>query len=164
MNRDGLIVWLNDAARELVGDATGRHFTLVVAPESRSSSSTAFSRNVLGAEPTSRPTTLVTKAGMKVDVEISAAPIDDGGNVVGVFGAVTVPAETEPRRLQTSDLTPRQAETLRLLAAGASTGDIAEAFGVSRETVRNHVRGVLRSLGAHSRLEAVVTARERGLL
>jgi DNA-binding CsgD family transcriptional regulator len=35
---------------------------------------------------------------------------------------------------------------------------------VSRETVRNHVRHVLRELGAHSRLEAVARAHELGLL
>jgi DNA-binding CsgD family transcriptional regulator len=41
---------------------------------------------------------------------------------------------------------------------------IADALGISRETVRNHVRGILRTLGVHSRLEAVVEAHRRGLL
>jgi LuxR family maltose regulon positive regulatory protein len=61
-------------------------------------------------------------------------------------------------------LTPRQQEVLQLLGQGASTEDIASMLHVSRETVRNHVRHVLRELGAHSRLEAVARAHELGLL
>jgi DNA-binding NarL/FixJ family response regulator len=53
---------------------------------------------------------------------------------------------------------------LQLLGRGASTEQIAEALTISSETVRNHVRHVLRTLGAHSRLEAVATARAAGLL
>ena len=56
-------------------------------------------------------------------------------------------------------LTPRQAEVLRLLERGRSTTQIAEELGLSRETVRNHVRHLLRAVGASSRLEAVAIAR-----
>jgi DNA-binding NarL/FixJ family response regulator len=61
-------------------------------------------------------------------------------------------------------LTPRQAEVLGYLARGYSTEEMASAMGVSKETVRNHVRGLLRTLGVHSRLEAVATAHLRGLV
>jgi DNA-binding NarL/FixJ family response regulator len=37
-------------------------------------------------------------------------------------------------------------------------------MGLSVETVRNHIRAVLRKLSAHSRLEAVANARKLGLL
>jgi len=40
------------------------------------------------------------------------------------------------------------------------TKQIAEELHLSIETVRNHVRGLLRTMGAHSRLEAVAIARE----
>jgi DNA-binding NarL/FixJ family response regulator len=53
---------------------------------------------------------------------------------------------------------------LRLLDAGASTDQIATELTLSKETVRNHIRQVLRALGAHSRLEAVALARRQGLL
>jgi LuxR family transcriptional regulator, regulator of acetate metabolism len=53
---------------------------------------------------------------------------------------------------------------LRHLAAGCSTRQMAERMGLSVETVRNHIRAVLRKLGAHSRLEAVANARKLGLL
>jgi DNA-binding CsgD family transcriptional regulator len=61
-------------------------------------------------------------------------------------------------------LTPRQFEVVRALARGASTAQLAEEFNLSRETVRNHVRGILRALRVHSRLAAVAEARRRGLI
>jgi two-component system nitrate/nitrite response regulator NarL len=63
-----------------------------------------------------------------------------------------------------SELTPRQAEVLRLLGEGLSTEAIADRLGIAVETSRNHIRAVLRGLNVHSRLEAVVAGRERGLL
>jgi DNA-binding NarL/FixJ family response regulator len=53
---------------------------------------------------------------------------------------------------------------LALLAEGASTPQIASALGLAEETVRNHVRQLLRRLGVHSRLAAVAYARRNGLL
>ena len=56
-------------------------------------------------------------------------------------------------------LTPRQAEVLRLLERGHSTHQIARELHLSIETVRNHIRHLLRALGVHSRIEAVAMAR-----
>jgi two-component system nitrate/nitrite response regulator NarL len=41
---------------------------------------------------------------------------------------------------------------------------MADELGLSTETVRNHVRGLLAELGARSRLEAVLLAHRFGLL
>lgn len=60
------------------------------------------------------------------------------------------------------DLTEREREVLRLLAGGRSDSAIAEALGLSRNTVRNHVARVYAKTGAHNRSEAVVWARDRG--
>jgi DNA-binding NarL/FixJ family response regulator len=56
-------------------------------------------------------------------------------------------------------LTPRQAEVLRFLEQGRSTKQIAQELHLSTETVKNHVRHLLRALGVNSRLEAVAVAR-----
>jgi DNA-binding NarL/FixJ family response regulator len=64
----------------------------------------------------------------------------------------------------TSALTPRQREVLRLLSGGMSAKEIANALNVSHETARNHIRAVLRALGAHSQLEAVSRARALGII
>jgi DNA-binding NarL/FixJ family response regulator len=48
---------------------------------------------------------------------------------------------------------------LRLLEHGRSTQQIADELHLTSETVRNHIRNVLRTLGVHSRIEAVAVAR-----
>jgi LuxR family maltose regulon positive regulatory protein len=56
-------------------------------------------------------------------------------------------------------LTAREAEVLRLIAAGASNAAIAEKLGISVHTVKRHVANVLQKLGASSRAEAGAVAR-----
>jgi DNA-binding NarL/FixJ family response regulator len=104
---------------------------------------------------------VLTVAGRR-RAQISSVPIEGGDACHALFGvAVTRPTR---RAAASAHLTPRQSEVLRLLGQGASTDDIAGALHLSRETVRNHVRHILRSLGAHSRLEAVALAHRQGLL
>jgi LuxR family maltose regulon positive regulatory protein len=67
------------------------------------------------------------------------------------------PSATEP-------LTDRELVVLRLLPTQLSQGEIAAELYVSVNTVRTHIQGIYRKLGAASRREAVDTAREHGLL
>ncbi|MEX1262573.1 MAG: response regulator transcription factor [Actinomycetota bacterium] len=60
-------------------------------------------------------------------------------------------------------LTSREREALQMLAAGASTSDVAEAFGISPLTVQSHVKNILAKLGVHSKVEAVRLAWRHGL-
>ena len=55
-------------------------------------------------------------------------------------------------------LTPREKETLDLLAEGYSNKVIAQKLAISEGTVKLHVKAVLRKLGVHSRVEAAVMA------
>jgi DNA-binding NarL/FixJ family response regulator len=57
------------------------------------------------------------------------------------------------------ELTAREWEVLDLLIDGASTTAIAQTLGLARETVRSHIKHVLRKLGVGSRAEAVAIAR-----
>jgi DNA-binding NarL/FixJ family response regulator len=57
------------------------------------------------------------------------------------------------------ELTGREWEVLDLLIDGAGTGEIAERLGLALETVRSHVKHVLRKLGVGSRGEAIDIAR-----
>ena len=61
-------------------------------------------------------------------------------------------------------LTPREMEVLHLLATGASNRAIAEELVISSETVKSHVSHILRKLDVRSRVQAVVRARDLGLL
>lgn len=57
-----------------------------------------------------------------------------------------------------ADLSPREREVLPLLAEGLSNTELGERLFISVNTVRNHVRNILKKLGVHSRLEAVAVA------
>jgi len=60
-------------------------------------------------------------------------------------------------------LTPRELEVLRLVAAGRSNGQIAEALFISRKTASVHVSNILAKLGVHTRTEAAAEAHRLGL-
>jgi two-component system nitrate/nitrite response regulator NarL len=57
-----------------------------------------------------------------------------------------------------SDLTTREWEVLDLLCADMTVDQIADHLVLSRETVRTHVKRILRKLGVHSQREAVELA------
>ena len=155
----GVIRWVNPAARRLVGDVRGRQFTSVVAPEETRRAREHFARKLIGTEKvTDERVVLLDEAGDRVDVEISSVPLLEGHRVVGVFGQIA-DVDDEPPESPPSHLTPRQSEVLRLLQRGASTEQIARDLQLSPETVRNHVRHLLRALGVRTRLQAVAVAR-----
>jgi DNA-binding NarL/FixJ family response regulator len=61
-------------------------------------------------------------------------------------------------------LSPRERGVLRLVAAGLSNRQIAEALAISERTVKFHVTAIFNKLGAENRAQAVALAAERGLL
>jgi predicted ATPase len=61
------------------------------------------------------------------------------------------------------DLSQREVEVLRLLAAGKSNRDIAEALYISLNTVATHVRNILTKTGTANRTEAAAYALRHGL-
>ena len=155
----GIIRWLNPAAEKIVGDVRGRQVTSVVAPEEARRVRDIFTRNLFGPPEGSDNTGVVIGAdGERVTIEVSAVPLRSGDRVIGVFGQM-LDVEDEPPPPPHPDLTPRQTEVLGLLERGLSTEQIARELQLSVETVRNHIRAVLRGLGVHSRLEAVAVAR-----
>lgn len=61
-------------------------------------------------------------------------------------------------------LTPRELQVIRLLAAGNRNRAIAEQMHLSEHTVKTHLRNISAKLGAQGRTEALAIARARGLL
>ncbi|HET6881657.1 MAG TPA: response regulator transcription factor [Pirellulales bacterium] len=61
-------------------------------------------------------------------------------------------------------LTQRESEVLRQLALGLTNKEIAQALGISYETVKEHVQHVLRKIGVTDRTQAAVWAVRKGLV
>ena len=159
LDTDGVVRWINPAAERLLGDVRGRHFTSVVSAEERSRARELFARKVLGTTSATEATgVLVSTGGARLVLDVSAVPLKDGERVVGVFGLLSGGADHEVSA-PPAHLTPRQAEVLLLLEQGRSTKQIAQELHLSTETVKNHVRHLLRALGVNSRLEAVAAVR-----
>jgi DNA-binding CsgD family transcriptional regulator len=62
------------------------------------------------------------------------------------------------------DLSKREREVLERIARGASNETIAAELGIVPQTVRNYITTVYDKLGVHTRGEAIVWARERGIV
>jgi two-component system, NarL family, nitrate/nitrite response regulator NarL len=70
-----------------------------------------------------------------------------------------------PRRAQPLyELTPREREVLRRIAAGQSTGQMATEMNIAASTLRTYVKNLFTKLGTHSRLQAAALVSREGLL
>ncbi|HTQ42090.1 MAG TPA: alpha/beta fold hydrolase [Polyangiaceae bacterium] len=62
------------------------------------------------------------------------------------------------------NLTPRERQILEHIARGLDNAQIAAHLDLSEKTVRNHITGVFGKLGVENRAQAIVRAREAGLV
>jgi two-component system nitrate/nitrite response regulator NarL len=62
------------------------------------------------------------------------------------------------------DLTAREIEIIRLMAAGHSNKAIAEGLNLTEPSVKVQIRRLLRKIGAANRTQAAIWAMERGLV
>jgi DNA-binding NarL/FixJ family response regulator len=93
-----------------------------------------------------------------------ALPLDEA-----VAEALTVDPTSEgapqrPAPVVPHGLTPRELEVLRLVAAGRSDREVAEALFVSPRTVGAHVSHLLTKLGVDNRAAAAALASREGLV
>ena len=85
-------------------------------------------------------------------------------SMVAVFlASADQPTPGAPPRMAPHGLTPREAEVLRLVAAGRSNGEIAAILFISVPTVKRHVSTILAKLDLPSRPAAVAFAHTHGL-
>jgi DNA-binding NarL/FixJ family response regulator len=74
------------------------------------------------------------------------------------------PVPHDHRRRLLATLTEREAEVLRLVAAGRSNREIAADLVIGVQTAKTHVRNLLAKLHARDRTQAVIIAYETGFL
>jgi DNA-binding NarL/FixJ family response regulator len=106
----------------------------------------------------------VHKSRAAAEVVEAIRVVAGGGSL---FTPRTISALINKRReveSQLERLTPREKEVLRLMAEGAPSREIAGRLGISYTTVRTHIRSLGSKLGVHSKLEAIIKARELALV
>jgi PAS domain S-box-containing protein len=167
---EGRFVRMNAAAELASGKSNaywlGRHFTEPLPPGAREKVAAQFRRAVERGEPTDFETVFIDGSGRLRGVRAQQLPLRAGDEIVGVLilafdarsPAEAAGLEPEPR------LTVRQREILDLVASGLSTSEISSTLTISTETVRNHVRNILRELRVHNRPQAIAAARRLGML
>jgi DNA-binding CsgD family transcriptional regulator len=162
VDESGVVLWQNAAAIDLVGDQRGKPMAPVAEdylPRARA----ALTRKRMGADKlTHTGVVLVDRHGARQHAETISLSLMKGDQLVAILAIVK--SITPDDSTTVEPLSPRQRETLALLAAGLTTAEIATELGVAHETARNHIRRVIRALGVHSRLAAVARGRELGLL
>jgi len=83
---------------------------------------------------------------------------DELRRVTGALATPRLGAEVEV------PLTKRENEVLKQLAFGLTNKEIAQALGISYETVKEHVQHILRKIGVTDRTQAAVWAVRKGLV
>ena len=168
---EGRFVHMNVAAERASGSSNaklrGHHLTELLHPEARENVTAHFRRAVERGELADFETVFVDASGRLRGVRAQHLPLRQGDEIVGVLilaFEVRHPPSEPTRFVLHPRLTPRQREILDLIASGLTTSEVAKELTISTQTVRNHLRNVLRELHAHTRLEAIAVAQRLGLL
>jgi DNA-binding NarL/FixJ family response regulator len=88
------------------------------------------------------------------------------GHIFHRFASARNPVKCQADQTASEDLplTGRELEILRLVAAGATNGDVARKLWVTEQTVKFHLRNIYRKLDVANRTEASHFAHVNGLV
>lgn len=84
--------------------------------------------------------------------------------VVSEFSRISKPSPKHQDAFLPDPLSPREIEIIRLVATGASNKEIAEQLVISEGTVKNHLSSILSKLSVRDRMQAVLKAKELGII
>jgi DNA-binding CsgD family transcriptional regulator len=86
-----------------------------------------------------------------------------GADLAALAGRIDSLAEADRVGALPDDISPREAQILRLVARGLSNRELGEELSISEHTAANHVRSILRKTGCANRTEAASDAHRHGL-
>ncbi len=106
----------------------------------------------------------IHKSRAAQDVVDAIRVVAGGGSLFTPRAIAVMLNKRRETETQLEKLTPREKEVLRMMAEGTASREIASRLGISYTTVRTHIRSLGSKLGVHSKLEAIVKARELALV
>ncbi len=148
LDRHGRVEFATDGARRLLGES----FRMRGALAAEVSAWIAGQQH--GPRPAAAPY-LLQGAGGGVLIRLLPGDREDRRRVLLIEGA---PGELSVAALRGIGLTPRQAETLRLLALGRAPVQAAAEMGIARRTLDKHLQQIYAKLGAPALSQAVASA------
>ncbi len=104
------------------------------------------------------------KSRAAAEVVVAIRDVARGKMLITPRTIATLLAKRRAIDAQLERLTPREKEVLRQMAEGHPSRAIAADLGISYTTVRTHIRSLGSKLAVHSKLEAIIKARELGLI
>ena len=106
----------------------------------------------------------IHKSRAATEVVDSIRKVAAGGTMITPSAIAALINRRRQTDSQRESLTAREKEVLRLMAEGTSSREIAQKLGISYATVRTHIRSLDAKLGVHSKVQAIVKARELALI
>jgi len=103
-------------------------------------------------------------AGLLLGADDYIAKPFDPSELLARLSAHTRASQPAANGHRTVNLTPSELRVLRLLAEGMHTKSIAAELSIAPKTVGMHVSNAMKKLDVHTRTQAVVLARELGLV
>ncbi|MFJ4224019.1 response regulator [Microbacterium sp. NPDC089695] len=104
------------------------------------------------------------KAAPHEEIVAGIRAVAEGHTVLAPAIASTLVTRMRSERDERPQLTPRELEVLRLVAAGRSNPEIARDLFIGEATVKTHLLHVFEKLGVSDRTRAVTLAIELGML
>lgn len=147
----------------------------------------AVGRSIIRAEPNTKVAALTSRADAGIARQAMGMGFrgyftkdaDAASLVAGIRavarGETVLPPQLSRSRVRTwgqgpreemliEQLTPREREVIRMVAAALRSEEIASRLSISVNTVRSHIQSIFGKLQVHSRLEAAAFAARHGLL
>lgn len=114
-------------------------------------------------DPHVRAEALRTGASAFVLKRAAATELIDALHVAAAGETYATPLPSDASDAAGAELTPRQREVLKLLAAGNTMSQIAYALGITTRTIAFHKYGMMRALGVESTAQLIALAVRMGL-
>lgn len=144
-----------------IPDAISRLGLRAAAEEQRVCPELPFTTTVVDDDQAVVDLTLAGQVG-PVGIVLTSAPLVRP--ILAVLERLWEFASPLPRATGMSGLDPRDGQVLLMLASGASDATIARQLGVSQRTVERRIRSIMDTLGAESRFQAGLLAKQAGWL